>query len=131
MGKGRQNALRPPFIRVIRSSAGPVLVIMVPARRAAGPRPSGVAACWGCRLHEVRLGVIWLVVDELVAGGAVPGGDGAELTERAAGHASWSTMAVLRRLGALTDDGPRHRATKLTRDCMTFARAALYSWPQR
>ena len=53
-------------------------------------------------------------------------GDGTKLTERAAGHASWSTMAVLRRLGALTDDGPRHRATKLTRDGMTFARAALY-----
>jgi hypothetical protein len=58
-------------------------------------------------------------------------GDGTELTERAAGHASWSTMAVLRRLGAFTDDGPRHPATKLTRDGMTFARAALYSWPQR
>ena len=58
-------------------------------------------------------------------------GDGTELTERAAGHASWSTMAALRQLGALTDDGPRHRATKLTRDGVTFARAALYSWPQR
>ena len=53
--------------------------------------------------------------------------DGTELTERAAGHASWSTMTVLRRLGALTGNGPRH----LTRDGLTFARAALYSWPQR
>jgi pRiA4b ORF-3-like protein len=58
-------------------------------------------------------------------------GDGTELTERAAGHASWNTMAVLRRLGTLTDDGPRYPATKLTRDGMTFTRAALCSWPQR
>lgn len=58
-------------------------------------------------------------------------GDGTELTERAASHASWATMAVLRRLGALTDDGPRYPAAKLTRDGLTFARAALRSWPQR
>jgi hypothetical protein len=40
-------------------------------------------------------------------------GDGTELTELTAGHASWDTRIVLRRLGALTDDGtcarPRHR----------------------
>src|SRR6266516_1591515 len=82
MGKATRARSGPPFIRVILSSAGPVLVIMVPARRTTGPRPSGVAACRGCRLHEVHLGVIWLVVNELIAGGAVP----ADLDGSAAGE---------------------------------------------
>ncbi len=72
-----------------------------------------------------------VIVARLLRATGWASGDGTELTERAAGHASWSTMAVLWRLGAFTDDGPRHPATKLTRDGMTFARAALHSWPQR
>ena len=43
--------------------------------------PRGTA-CPGCRLHEVHLGVIWLVVDELITGGAVP----AEVDGSAAGE---------------------------------------------
>ncbi len=57
-------------------------------------------------------------------------GDGTELTELAAGHASWNTKTVLRRLGALTNDAHRRPATKPTADGVTFARAALRSWPQ-
>src|SRR5713101_2158350 len=46
-----------------------------------GRVPRGTA-CPGCRLHEVHLGVIQLVVNELIAGGAVP----ADLDRSAAGE---------------------------------------------
>jgi hypothetical protein len=57
--------------------------------------------------------------------------DGSELTELTAGHASWNTKTVLRRLGALRDDGHHRPSTKLTADGVTFARATLCNWPQR
>ena len=56
-------------------------------------------------------------------------GDGTELTELGAGQASWDTKTVLRRLGALTDDGPWHSAVRPTAEGVTFARAALRNWP--
>jgi Plasmid pRiA4b ORF-3-like protein len=58
-------------------------------------------------------------------------GDGAELTELAAGHASWDTKTVLRRLGALTNDGPWRSAVRPTTEGMAFVGAALRNWPQR
>ena len=57
-------------------------------------------------------------------------GDGTELTEVTASHASWDTRIVLRRLGALTDDGHLRPAAKPTAEGVTFARAALRTWPQ-
>ena len=57
-------------------------------------------------------------------------GDGTELTELTAGHASWNTKTVLRRLGALTNDAHPRPAAKPTADGVTFVRAALRSWPQ-
>src|SRR5215831_14816893 len=57
-------------------------------------------------------------------------GDGTELTELTAGHASWDSRIVLRRLGALTDDGHLRPAAKPTAEGVTFARAALRTWPQ-
>lgn len=56
-------------------------------------------------------------------------GDGTELTELAAGHASWDTKTVLRRLSALTDDGPWRSAVRPTPEGVAFARAALRNWP--
>ena len=56
-------------------------------------------------------------------------GDGTELTELAAGQACWDTKTVLRRLGALTDDGPGHSAARPTAEGVAFARAALRNWP--
>jgi hypothetical protein len=55
--------------------------------------------------------------------------DGTELTEFAAGQAAWDTKTVLRRLGALTDDGPWRSAVRLTAEGVAFARAALGNWP--
>jgi hypothetical protein len=55
--------------------------------------------------------------------------DGTELTERAAGQASWDTKTVLRRLGALHDDGPWRSAVRPTAEGVAFTRAALRSWP--
>lgn len=56
-------------------------------------------------------------------------GDGTDLDDLAAGHASWDTKTVLRRLGALADDGRLRPAAKPTPDGVTLARAALRSWP--
>src|ERR1700722_2609202 len=47
-------------------------------------------AAGGCRLHEVRLGVVGVVVDELVAGGAVP----AHLDGSAAGGVTRGVVLV-------------------------------------
>jgi hypothetical protein len=58
-------------------------------------------------------------------------GDGTELTELTAGHASWDTRTVLRRLSALADDGRLRPAAKPTADGVIFARAALRSWAPR
>jgi len=56
-------------------------------------------------------------------------GDGTELTELTAGDASWDTRIVLRRLGAFTDGHLRPAATP-SAEGVTFARAALRTWPQ-
>jgi hypothetical protein len=56
-------------------------------------------------------------------------GDGSELSRSGAGHASWETKTVLRRLGALNDDGPWRSAVKPTPEGVTFARASLRTWP--
>lgn len=56
-------------------------------------------------------------------------GDGTELSDLDAGHASWDTKTVLRRLGALADDWRSRRPTEPTPDGVTFARAALRTWP--
>jgi hypothetical protein len=58
------------------------LVIMVSARRTNRAVSPWGTACPGCRLHEVHLGLIRLVVNELIAGGAVP----ADLEGSAAGE---------------------------------------------
>jgi hypothetical protein len=57
-------------------------------------------------------------------------GDSTELTELTAGHAYWDTRIVLRRLGAFTDDGHLRPAATPTAEGVTFARAALRTWPQ-
>src|SRR6266849_7107556 len=54
-----------------------------------GRVPRGTA-CPGCRLHEVQLGVVQLVVNELIAGGAVP----ADLDGSAAGGVTWGVVLV-------------------------------------
>lgn len=56
-------------------------------------------------------------------------GDGSDLTKFAAGRASWDTETVLRRLGAFTDDGHPGRVATPTPEGVTFARAALRTWP--
>ena len=53
-------------------------------------------------------------------------GSGTVLDRRAAGQADWDTKAALRRLGALTGDW---RSEAPSADGVTFARAALQSWP--
>ncbi|HTX84429.1 MAG TPA: hypothetical protein VME44_19755 [Streptosporangiaceae bacterium] len=54
--------------------------------------------------------------------------DGTELTELGANHASWDTKTVLRRVGALSDDGPRRSVVTPTAEGVAFARAALRTW---
>jgi hypothetical protein len=53
-------------------------------------------------------------------------GNGIDLDRRAAGQACWDTKTVLRRLGALAGDW---RSEAPSPDGVTFARAALQSWP--
>jgi hypothetical protein len=53
-------------------------------------------------------------------------GSGADLDRRAAGQACWDTKTALRRLGALTGEW---RSEAPSADGITFARAALQSWP--
>lgn len=56
-------------------------------------------------------------------------GDGTPLTGSMAGHAAWHTQALLRRMGAVTDEGDFGRRQRSTPEGVTFARAALTSWP--
>ena len=42
---------------------------------------------------------------------------------------AWHTNSVLRRLGAYADNRGVSRPVKLTTDGVTFARAALCTWP--
>jgi hypothetical protein len=56
-------------------------------------------------------------------------GDGTELDDLAAAHACWDTRTVLRRLGALADNDHVLLDAKPTAEGVTFARAALLSWP--
>ncbi len=68
------------------------------------------------------------VADLLGAIGWMSGG-GTPLTGSMASHAAWNTTAVLRRLGAITDERDFHRRERPTPDGVTFARAALIRWP--
>jgi hypothetical protein len=56
-------------------------------------------------------------------------GDGTGLTGSAAGRAASDTRTVLRRLGGFSYDKHSFRPGKLTPEGITFARAALRSWP--
>lgn len=56
-------------------------------------------------------------------------GDGTELDDLAAAHACWDTKTVLRRLGAFGGNDLLRPAEKPTADGVTFARAALLTWP--
>jgi hypothetical protein len=55
--------------------------------------------------------------------------EGAPLTGSMAARAAWNTRAVLRRLGCFADDRHTYRNTPPTPDGVTFARAALRTWP--
>ncbi|TDO27492.1 pRiA4b ORF-3-like protein [Kribbella sp. VKM Ac-2527] len=55
--------------------------------------------------------------------------DGTPLTPLAAGTAAWDTTSVLRRLGALVDEPGMHWSASPTPQGVTFARAALRTWP--
>ena len=56
-------------------------------------------------------------------------GDGTQLTGSAAGAAAWDTRTVLRRLGGFRPDRHVFGSGKPTPDGITFARAALRTWP--
>jgi Plasmid pRiA4b ORF-3-like protein len=56
-------------------------------------------------------------------------GDGTELSGSAASYAAWDTMTVLRRLGGLSDDRRGLGPVQPTQEGVTFARAALRTWP--
>lgn len=57
--------------------------------------------------------------------------DGIPLTGAAAAGAAWATRTVLRRLGAFSGIPGRDHADRPAPDGVTFARAALLSWPGR
>jgi Plasmid pRiA4b ORF-3-like protein len=73
-------------------------------------------------------------VDEVLARllGAIGwiSGDGTELTGWAAAHAAWDTRTVLRRLGALSYDRHGLGPGEPTQEGVSFARAALRTWPK-
>lgn len=91
---------------------------------------------------EVQAGLLFLVAvaarvtDDLNATiadllGAIGwvSGDGTALTGMMAAHAAWNTAAVLRRVGAFTEEAGFGRRERPTPEGVTFARAALTSWP--
>jgi Plasmid pRiA4b ORF-3-like protein len=55
--------------------------------------------------------------------------DGTELSGSAAGYAAWDTRTVLRRLGGFSDDRRGLGPEQPTQEGVTFARAALRTWP--
>ncbi len=57
-------------------------------------------------------------------------GDGTSLSRSAAARAAWDTRTVLRRLGGISYDRQAFRLEKPTPEGITFARAALRSWPR-
>lgn len=57
-------------------------------------------------------------------------GDGTPLTGSMASHAAWNTTAVLRRVGAFTDEHDFDRQKRPTPNGITFARAALTTYPK-
>ena len=60
------------------------------------------------------------------------GTDGTPMTPSMAGRATWDTSTALYRLGAFSDErGIHRRADKPTPQGVTFARAALHTWPSR
>lgn len=56
-------------------------------------------------------------------------GDGTEIDDLGAAQACWDTQKVLRRLGALAGDGLLRQRAEPTPGGVTFARAALRTWP--
>ena len=55
--------------------------------------------------------------------------DGTQLTGSMAAHAAWDTTTVLRRLGGFSHDGHGRGPGQPTPEGITFARAALRTWP--
>jgi hypothetical protein len=56
--------------------------------------------------------------------------DGTPMTPAMAGRATWDTRTVLHRLGAFVDGpGTYRRSDQPTPQGVTFARAALHTWP--
>jgi hypothetical protein len=96
----------PPASRDHCETQAGLILLTVIAARAEGDRDVAVA-----RL----LNAIGWVTD-----------NGTDLDRRAAGQACWDTKTALRRLGALTGNW---RSEALSTDGVTFARAALQSWP--
>ncbi|MGH3787803.1 MAG: hypothetical protein ACRDRG_14915 [Pseudonocardiaceae bacterium] len=69
------------------------------------------------------------IVADLLSAIGWMSGDGTPLTGSMAGHAAWNTTAVLRRVGALTDERRFDRRERPTLDGVSFTRAALTRWP--
>jgi hypothetical protein len=55
--------------------------------------------------------------------------EGAPLTGSMAARAAWNTRTLLRRLGCFADDRHTYRTAPPTPDGVSFARAALRTWP--
>jgi hypothetical protein len=56
-------------------------------------------------------------------------GDGTEFTRQMARHAAWDTWTVLRRLGGYRNDRHGPGLGEPTLEGITFARAAVRTWP--
>jgi hypothetical protein len=69
------------------------------------------------------------IVADLLGAIGWKSGDGALLTASMASHAAWNTTAVLRRVGAFTDERGFERRERPTPAGVAFARAALTRWP--
>ena len=69
------------------------------------------------------------IVADLLGAIGWTSGEGTPLTSLMAGHAAWNTATVLRRVGAFTDERDCDRRERPTLDGVSFARAALTSWP--
>ena len=91
---------------------------------------------------ETQAGLIWLltvaaqrpgdpaeIVARTLAGIGWTLADGTSLSAPDADRAAWDTRNVLRRLGGLTDDPHRYGAGSPNEDGVSFARAAVSSWP--
>ncbi|TCO38142.1 pRiA4b ORF-3-like protein [Kribbella antiqua] len=92
--------------------------------------------------NETQAGVVFLTtvaagsvddanatIAELLTAIGWASSDGTPVTPWMAGEAAWDTKAVLRRLGALVGEPGRSWSDTTTPEGVTFARAALRSWP--